>query len=61
MTFKTSLLVPVKMFNFRLHLFRFRAITSSLFHGVSGVIVVYDVASKDSFKKLPRNHSDDVT
>lgn len=37
---------------------RFRTITSSYYRGAQGVILVYDVSSRDSFDALPRWYSE---
>ncbi|KAF8151677.1 ras family-domain-containing protein [Crassisporium funariophilum] len=37
---------------------RFRTITSSYYRGAQGIILVYDVASRESFEALPRWYSE---
>lgn len=37
---------------------RFRTITSSYYRGAQGIILVYDVANRESFDALPRWYSE---
>ncbi|CAL1702738.1 unnamed protein product [Somion occarium] len=37
---------------------RFRTITSSYYRGAQGIILVYDVANRESFEALPRWYSE---